>query len=156
MDRTLEEALDDCLGRLEQEGLDECFGRYPQYRAELEPLLRLAQAMNRTVAAAEPSPEARAAGRARMLAALHHLPHTNGASSAEPVSPVDLPRLIAPAPHPGDGKAAGGAVDVAPRRLVAVGTPRVRPGLLTIPAPLRAAAVIVLLVLAGLGLSIPV
>src|SRR3954453_12360979 len=108
MDRTLEEALDDCLGRLEQEGLDECFRRYPQYRSELEPLLRLAQAMTPTVAAAEPSPEARTAGRARVLAPLDHLPHTNGngASAAEPVSPVHLPRLVAPAPHPGDGIAA--------------------------------------------------
>ncbi|MDQ2806734.1 MAG: hypothetical protein M3Z04_07425, partial [Chloroflexota bacterium] len=65
MDSALEEsfteALDDCLQRLPVEGLDGCLRRYPQYRAELEPLLGLALGLSGTMAAAVPRPAVRAA-----------------------------------------------------------------------------------------------
>ena len=54
MEQSVEEALDDCLKRVEQDGLEACLRRYPEYRAELEPLLRLALALNHTVAVGKP------------------------------------------------------------------------------------------------------
>ena len=61
MDLSIEDALDDCMRRLEHEGLEACLLRYPQYRAELEPLLRLSVNMHRTVTNVAPRPEARSA-----------------------------------------------------------------------------------------------
>src|SRR5690242_8462751 len=101
MDLSIEDALDDCMRRLEHEGLEVCLRRYPQYRAELEPLLRLSVNMHRTVTRVEPRPEARAAIRRRVLAATQGTPaprtasSLNGAAPTEPVVSLNGLRLAA-------------------------------------------------------------
>jgi hypothetical protein len=80
----LDSALDDCLAHLAAgAGLEESMAAYPRYRDALRPLLAAAL----MVAAAplpEPRPEARQAGRARMLAALK----SRGQTGAVPVGPA--------------------------------------------------------------------
>ncbi|HET7078908.1 MAG TPA: hypothetical protein VFM49_15850, partial [Chloroflexia bacterium] len=130
MDLSIEDALDDCMRRLEHEGLEACLRRYPQYRAELEPLLRLSADMQRTVTRAEPRPVARAAIRQRVLAATQDTPAVppapsrNGAAPTEPV------------------------VSLNGRRLVAV-APAARRPLQIVARPWQVAAAVILLVLAG-------
>src|SRR6476469_6406567 len=98
MDLSIEDALDDCMRRLEHEGLEACLRRYPQYRAELEPLLRLSVNMHQTVARVAPRPAARAAIRQRVLAATQGMPTPhpasarNGAAPTEPVVSLNGPR----------------------------------------------------------------
>jgi len=71
MKRGLERALDECLSQLNtgEFGLEEVLARYPEHEAELRPLLRTAMLV-RQVPQVVPSPEARAAGRRRLLAAV--------------------------------------------------------------------------------------
>lgn len=71
MRRKLERALDECLSQLNtgEFGLDEVLARYPEHEAELRPLLRTAMLV-RQVPQAVPSPEAKAAGRQRLLSAV--------------------------------------------------------------------------------------
>jgi hypothetical protein len=71
MRRKLEHALDECLSQLNtgEFGLDEVLARYPEHEAELRPLLRTAMLV-RQVPQAVPSPEAKAAGRQRLLSAV--------------------------------------------------------------------------------------
>ena len=66
---TIEEALADCLERMERgEPLEACLARYPEHAEELEPLLRLAQGLGR-LEAPRLSPAAFAQGRARVARA---------------------------------------------------------------------------------------
>jgi hypothetical protein len=71
MRRGFERALDECLSQLNtgEFGLEEVLARYPEHAAELRPLLRTAM-MVRQVPQMVPSPEAQAAGRRRLLAAV--------------------------------------------------------------------------------------
>ncbi|MGA9349172.1 MAG: DUF5667 domain-containing protein [Anaerolineae bacterium] len=71
MRRKLERALDECLSQLNtgEFGLEEVLARYPEHEAELRPLLRTAMLV-RQVPQAVPSPEAKAAGRQRLLSAV--------------------------------------------------------------------------------------
>ena len=71
MGRRLERALDECLSQLNtgEFSLDELLARYPEHEAELRPLLQTAMRI-RQVPRAVPSPEAKAAGRQRLLAAV--------------------------------------------------------------------------------------
>lgn len=71
MRREFERALDECLSQLNtgEFGLEEVLARYPEHEAELRPLLRTAMLV-RQVPQAVPSPEAKAAGRQRLLAAV--------------------------------------------------------------------------------------
>jgi len=71
MRRGLERALDECLSQLNtgEFGLEEVLARYPEHEAELRPLLRMAMLV-RQVPQAVPSPEAKAAGRQRLLSAV--------------------------------------------------------------------------------------
>ncbi len=71
MRRGFERALDECLSQLNtgEVGLEEVLARYPEYEAELRPLLRMAMLV-RQVPQVLPSAEAKAAGRRRLLAAV--------------------------------------------------------------------------------------
>jgi len=71
MRRGLEHALNECLSQLNtgELGLEEVLARYPEHEAELRPLLRTAMLV-RQVPQAVPSPQAKAAGRQRLLAAV--------------------------------------------------------------------------------------
>ena len=71
MRRGLERALNECLSQLNtgEFGLEEVLARYPEHEAELRPLLRTAMLVRQTPQAV-PSPDARAAGRLRLLAAV--------------------------------------------------------------------------------------
>jgi hypothetical protein len=71
MRRGLERTLDECLSQLNtgELGLEEALARYPEYEAELRPLLRMAMLVRQTPRAV-PSPAAKAAGRQRLLAAV--------------------------------------------------------------------------------------
>ncbi len=71
MRRGFERALDECLSQLNtgEFGLEEVLARYPEHAAELRPLLRTAMLV-RQVPQMVPSPEAKAAGRRRLLAAV--------------------------------------------------------------------------------------
>ena len=71
MKRRVERALDECLSQLNtgELSLDELLARYPEHQAELRPLLQTAMRL-RQMPKAVPSPEARAAGRQRLLAAV--------------------------------------------------------------------------------------
>jgi hypothetical protein len=71
MRREFERALDECLSQLNtgELGLEEVLARYPEHEAELRPLLRTAMLV-RQVPQAVPSPEAKAAGRQRLLSAV--------------------------------------------------------------------------------------
>jgi hypothetical protein len=141
-DLLLAQALDDCLSRLPGEGIAACLARYPQYRADLDPLLRVAAGLETTVAHIAPRPAARSAIRARILAAA--VPAASGTPPVQ-VQPV-----------------AGGVVTVGPHRLVAL-----RGGKDAAPAPAsangrhgiqpwRAAAAVVLLLGGSLAFSYPV
>lgn len=58
MGRRFEDILDKCLERvLRGESIQDCLSDYPEHRAQLEPLLRLAVATRRTSSALEPRPE---------------------------------------------------------------------------------------------------
>lgn len=71
MRREFERALDECLSQLNtgEFGLEEVLARYPEHEVELRPLLRTAMLV-RQVPQAVPSPEAKAAGRQRLLSAV--------------------------------------------------------------------------------------
>lgn len=71
MRRGLERALDECLSQLNtgEFSLEEVLARYPEYEAELRPLLLTALAL-RQVPPVVPSPAAKAAGQKRLLAAV--------------------------------------------------------------------------------------
>jgi len=74
MSRGLERALNECLSQLNTDELglpllEEALARCPEHEAELRPLLRTAMLVRQTPQVV-PSPEARAAGRRRLLAAV--------------------------------------------------------------------------------------
>ena len=73
MDAGLAEALDECLGRvLGGEDIERCLGRYPQWAAQLEPLIVTALAMHQA-SQVEPRPEFKAAAHYRLQTALRRL-----------------------------------------------------------------------------------
>jgi hypothetical protein len=68
MKKDFETILDESLSRLKQkESMEACLGRYPQYAAQLEPLLRMALKVEVLKDTAPPSTQAMAAGRERFL-----------------------------------------------------------------------------------------
>ena len=68
MKRDFEIILDESLSHLKQkESIEACLGRYPQYAAQLEPLLRTALKVEVLKDAEPPSAKAMAAGRERFL-----------------------------------------------------------------------------------------
>jgi hypothetical protein len=68
MKKDLEIILDESLSRLKQkESIEACLGRYPQYAAQLEPLLRTALEVEALKDTEPPSAKAMAAGRERFL-----------------------------------------------------------------------------------------
>ncbi len=72
--KEFDDILDECLGRLiEGEAIESCLSRYPEYAAELEPLLRTAQDTLKT-AAITPRPEFRDRARYQFQAALRDMP----------------------------------------------------------------------------------
>jgi len=72
MARDFDHILDECIDRLLQgESLEHCLQRYPEQAAQLEPLLRVAQAAHDTSSAVEPRPDFRAQARYQMRALLH-------------------------------------------------------------------------------------
>jgi len=87
MSRPLELALDESLARLrEGETLESCLQRYPQYREQLEPLLKVASGLSRMVAAQAPAEEAVARARTRFMAQVYE----------RRAAQVSLPRRGAP------------------------------------------------------------
>ena len=69
MNSEIESALDDCLQMLRDgAGLNHCLVRYPELGPALRPLLETASRLQSTMGV-QPSPEARATGRARLLTA---------------------------------------------------------------------------------------
>ncbi|HUS17654.1 MAG TPA: DUF5667 domain-containing protein [Chloroflexia bacterium] len=129
---TIEDALDDCLVRIAHEGLDACLARYPQHRAALEPLLRVAGGMQRTVNAAAPRDAARLAIRQRVLAAAVRQAPAGTSGTPAPAVPAQSPSLV-----------------------VVPGGQREAPKRRTIPRIWQAAAAVILL-LGGLGVAWPV
>lgn len=81
MRQKFEDILDECLSLIAQgKGVEECLALYPAQAKELEPLLRLAQRSGRALGSPQPSSQAVAAGRERLLAALsrqHPPPRTS-------------------------------------------------------------------------------
>ena len=68
MKKDFETILDESLSRLKQkESIEACLRRYPQYAAQLEPLLRTALKVEMLKDTAPPSAKAMAAGRERFL-----------------------------------------------------------------------------------------
>ena len=69
--RGLDDILDECLDRLASgEGIDECASRYPEHRAELLPMLRVAAAMMKAASTTAYRPESKARGLNRLTNAV--------------------------------------------------------------------------------------
>jgi hypothetical protein len=74
MKKDFETILDESLSRLKQkESIEACLGRYPQYAAQLEPLLQTALKVEVLTDTEPPSAQAMAAGRERFLRVAAHL-----------------------------------------------------------------------------------
>jgi hypothetical protein len=72
MPERFENILDECLERLRQgEGVEQCLARYPEQAAELEPLLRVAVATQKTSSAVKPRPEFKERSRYEIQSQLH-------------------------------------------------------------------------------------
>ena len=67
----LDDILDECLDRLASgEGIDKCASRYPEHRAELLPMLRVAAAMMKAASTTAYRPESKARGLNRLTNAV--------------------------------------------------------------------------------------
>ena len=80
MPKGLENALDECLARIEEgESLEDCLQRFPQYRDELRPLLRTAlvidRAFEQSVQESAPPEKALARARTRFMAEVSRRDH---------------------------------------------------------------------------------
>src|SRR4030042_474574 len=68
--KQLNNVLNECLERLDKgESIEQCLRSYPEYEAELKPLLRTAQAFKK-LSTIEPRPEFKARARYQFRAAL--------------------------------------------------------------------------------------
>lgn len=65
------DVLNECLEQvLRGEKIEQCLGSYPEHAADLEPLLRVALAVRKTLLAIEPRPEFRSKARYEFRLAL--------------------------------------------------------------------------------------